>query len=118
VSISSPKSGARIHRRIRPAITELASLSVRPESALTSSSPDGNHVGLLESSDSWQSAVSCRGGVRAGRHSPDPSFVAVNAQHKFGISPPKQAGATGSPRLRRQVDPGAAGVTEKMKEPQ
>src|SRR6266571_231512 len=48
--------------------------------------------------------------MKAGRPSPVPSFVAVNAQHKIGISPPKCAGATGSPRSRRQVGPGSAGA--------
>src|SRR6266699_2390228 len=48
--------------------------------------------------------------MKAGRPSPVPSFVAVNAQHKIGISPQKCAGATGSPRSRRQVGPGSAGA--------
>jgi len=34
---------------------------------------------------------------------PESRLVAVNAQHKFGISPQKNAGATGSRRSRRQV---------------
>src|SRR5229473_4725239 len=53
------------------------------------------------------------GGIKAGRHSPIPGFVAVNAMHRFGISPPKCASATGSPRLRRLVGPGLAGVVRK-----
>src|SRR5258707_6004265 len=53
------------------------------------------------------------GGIKAGRHSPVPGFVAVNAMHRFGISPPKCASATGSPRLRRLVGPGLAGVVRK-----
>src|SRR5229473_7019048 len=53
------------------------------------------------------------GGIKAGRHSPIPVFVAVTAMHRFGISPPKCASATGSPRLRRLVGPGLAGVVRK-----
>src|SRR6266478_4091409 len=53
------------------------------------------------------------GGIKAGRDSPIPGFVAVNAMHRFGISPPKCASATGSPRLRRLVGPGLAGVVRK-----
>jgi len=40
---------------------------------------------------------------------PESRLVAVNAQHKFGISPQKNAGATGSRRSRRQV---GLGTTE------
>jgi hypothetical protein len=50
---------------------------------------------------------------------PGTQLLAVNAQRKFGISPPKHAGATGSRRSRRQVGPQHCwGLQKKMKESQ
>jgi len=44
---------------------------------------------------------------------PESQLVAVNAQHKFGISPPKYAGAIGSRRSRGQFGFGTAGAVRK-----
>jgi hypothetical protein len=58
------------------------------------------------------------GGIKAGRHSPIPGFVAVNAMHRFGISPPKCASATGSPVCAGWLALAWLGSSEKMKESQ
>ncbi len=54
-----------------------------------------------------------QGWIKAGRRSPEPGFIVVNAPDEFGISPPKCAGATGFSRSRRQVGPGMAESAEK-----